>query len=227
MIKFYRIVLLILALIVLTTFNPIKDNINLEKKYFPFKIENIYIENNSLIDKEKIKKDLNDIYNKNIFFLKEENITQLIGKVDFLDRIEVKKIYPDTIIIKIFETEPVAVVFKNGTKYLLDSSSQLISIKDKKIINKLPNIFGKNSEKKFIKFFNKLKKNRFPYNKVKNYYYFQINRWDLQLTNNKIIKLPHQNVDEAIIKSIKILDRDDFKNYNIVDLRVDGKIIVE
>ena len=109
----------------------------------------------------------------------------------------------------------------------MDSESNLIVLQNSFKNHKLPNIFGKNSEKKFIKFFNKLKKNRFPYNKVKNYYYFQINRWDLQLTNNKIINLPHQNVDEAIIKSIKILDRDDFKNYNIVDLRVDGKIIVE
>ena len=44
---------------------------------------------------------------------------------------------------------------------------------------------------------------------------------------NKVIKLPYQNVDEAIIKSIKLLNREDFKKYNIIDLRVDGKIIVE
>ena len=31
----------------------------------------------------------------------------------------------------------------------------------------------------------------------------------------------------AIIKSIELLEDKDFKNYNIIDLRVDGKIIVE
>ena len=229
MIKFYRIILLILALIILSTFNPIKNNSDLENKDSIFKIKNIKITNNHLVDGEEIKKNLNSIYNKNIFFLKKEDIKQLISKVDFLYKIEVKKVYPDTILIKIFETKPVAIVFKNQTKYLLDSSSKLISINEEKVndFKNLPNIFGKNSELKFIKFLNTLKKNKFPYDKIKNYYYFQIDRWDVQLQNNKIIKLPHKNVDGAIIKSIKLLNREDFKNYNIVDLRVGGKIIVE
>jgi len=34
-------------------------------------------------------------------------------------------------------------------------------------------------------------------------------------------------VEDAIKKSIELLDRKDFQNYNIIDLRVDGKIIVE
>ena len=50
---------------------------------------------------------------------------------------------------------------------------------------------------------------------------------DLELLDNKIAKLPNNNLDEAIIKLIELLDRDDFKNYNIIDLRLDGKIIVE
>ena len=35
------------------------------------------------------------------------------------------------------------------------------------------------------------------------------------------------DIETAIKKSIELLDREDFKNYNIIDLRVDGKIIVE
>ena len=93
--------------------------------------------------------------------------------------------------------------------------------------NKLPNIFGEEAEKNFVYFNNQLKKNGFPSNQVENFYYFQIGRWDLQLVNNKIIKFPHNNVKQAIKKSIELLTREDFKNYNIIDLRVDGKIIVE
>ena len=52
-------------------------------------------------------------------------------------------------------------------------------------------------------------------------------RWDLQLVNNKIIKFPHNNTDDAIIKSVELLNRKDFKNYNIIDLRIRGKIVVE
>ena len=49
----------------------------------------------------------------------------------------------------------------------------------------------------------------------------------MQFLNNKIIKFPHNNIEELIIKAIELLNREDFKNYNIIDLRVDGKIIVE
>ena len=62
---------------------------------------------------------------------------------------------------------------------------------------------------------------------IKKFYFFQIGRWDLQFANDKIIKLPHDNVEDAIKKSIELLNRKDFQNYNIIDLRVDGKIIVE
>ena len=63
--------------------------------------------------------------------------------------------------------------------------------------------------------------------KIKNFYFFQIGRWDLELKNDKIIKFPNENVEDAIIKSIELLNRQDFENYNIIDLRVEGKIIVE
>jgi len=49
----------------------------------------------------------------------------------------------------------------------------------------------------------------------------------LQLANDRLIKFPHNNIDDAIKKSIELLDRKDFENYNIIDLRIDGKIIVE
>ena len=93
--------------------------------------------------------------------------------------------------------------------------------------NKLPNVFGEEAENNFIDFFDQLKKNQFPNKQIKNLYYFQIGRWDLQLANNKIIKFPHNNINDAIKKTIELLDSKDFKNYNIIDLRVDGKIIVE
>ena len=90
-----------------------------------------------------------------------------------------------------------------------------------------PNIFGEGAEQSFISFFNLLEDNNFPKKKVKNFYYFQIGRWDLQLINNQIIKFPPNKTTEAIQQSIELLSRKDFKNYNIIDLRIDGKIIVE
>ena len=139
---------------------------------------------------------------------------------------KLKKKYPNTIIIKVYETKPIAILFKKNSKYLLDNLSNLIDFEENVLFENLPHVFGEGAENNFVTFFNHLENNNFSTKKIKNFYYFQIGRWDLQLLNNKIIKFPHNNIEGAIIKSIELLDHKNFKSYNIIDLRIDGKIIV-
>ena len=225
--RFYRIFLLLLALTFLTTYNPSKLNIFPKKENSLFKIKNIEVINNNIISEEKIRKKLTHIYDKNILFIKRRDIEESLKKIDFLNKIEVKKKYPKTVIIKIYETKPIAFLFKKEKKYLIDTASNLVTLIENIPIKELPNVFGDGAEFEFIEFFNKLKKNKFPNQRIKNYYYFQINRWDIQLFNDQIIKFPANKQDEAIQQIIKLINREDFKNYNIIDLRIHGKIIVE
>jgi len=76
-------------------------------------------------------------------------------------------------------------------------------------------------------FYNQLKNNNFSIKEIENFYYFQIGRWDLQLSNNKTIKYPANQTLKAIQQSVKLLKQKDFRNYNIFDLRIHGKIVVE
>jgi cell division septal protein FtsQ len=225
--KLYRIVLLILVLIFLSTYSPNKFDLILEKNNTFLKIQKIKIVNNFLIKSSEIKEKLSTIYNRNIFSIKKEDIEEPLKEINFLEKVEVKKKYPNTIVVKIFETKPVAILYKNKAKYLLDSSSNLIFLENNMNFNQLPSVFGIGAENYFVYFFNQLENNNFPINNIKKFYFFQIGRWDLQLANDKMIKLPHDNIEDAIKKSIELLNRKDFQNYNIIDLRVDGKIIVE
>ena len=225
--KLYRIVLLILVLIFLSTYSPSGFNLILQKDNTFLKIKKIKIVNNSLIKANEIKEKLSKIYNKNIFLIKRKEIEDPLKEINFLEKIEVKKKYPNTIIVEIFETKPVAILYKNKAKYLLDSSSNLILFEDNENFNQLPSIFGEEANNHFMHFFSQLETNNFPIENVKKFYFFQIGRWDLHLANDRLIKFPHNNIDDAIKKSIELLDRKDFENYNIIDLRIDGKIIVE
>jgi len=225
--KLYRIVLLIIVLIFLSTYNPNRFNLILEKNNNFLKVQKINIVDNFLIKNSEIKEKLSKVYNKNIFLIQRKDIEEPLKEINFLEKVEVKKKYPNTIIVKIFETKPVAILYKNKAKYLLDSSSNLILFENNMNFNQLPSVFGKGAKNYFIYFFNQLENNNFPIEDIKKFYFFQIGRWDLQFANDKIIKLPNDNVEDAIKKSIELLDRKDFENYNIIDLRVDGKIIVE
>ena len=225
--KLYRIFILLLAIILLTTFNPRESHIILNKNNDFFKIQNIKILNNLLIKADDINEKLTKIYGRNILFIKANEIKIPLESINFLQKVEVKKKYPNTIIIKVHETKPIAILFKKDEQYFLDSESNMILFNENVAFDNLPNIFGVGAEKDFVIFFDKLKNKNFPIKKIKNFYYFQIGRWDLQLLNSKIIKFPYENTEKAIKKSIELLNNKDFENYNIIDLRIHGKIVVE
>ena len=225
--KFYKIFLLIISLIFLTTYNPNKFEKNLENSNNIFKIKKIIILNNFLIKKEEIILKLRSLYNKNILLIKRKDIEESLENINFLKKVEVKKKYPHTIVIKVFETKPVGILFKDKEEYLLDSLANLIKIENNKDFVGLPVIIGDEAENYIINFLDQLKINKFPINDIKNFSYFKIGRWDIKLADNRIIKFPN-NVDNKIIKKTnELLSRKDFENYKIIDLRIDGKIIVE
>ena len=225
--KLYLIIILLVAFTFLTTYSPNELNVFHPKKNIFFKIQNIKIINNHLIDKNEIIEKLTKIYEKNILFIERNDIEKPLKSIEFLEKIEVKKKYPNTIIIKVYETSPIAILFKKNHKYLLDSSSNLILFNKSMLFDDLPSIFGDGAEQNFINFYNQLEDNNFPKQRVKNFYYFQIGRWDLQLANNQVIKFPTSKIPEAIQQSIELLARKDFGNYSIIDLRIHGKIVVE
>ena len=225
--KLYRIILLLVTLIFLTTYTPNQFDVFSKKKNHFFEIQNIEITNNNIISENEITKKLFHIYGKNILFIEGSDLQKPLKSIDFLEKIEVKKKYPNTIIIKVHETKPIAILFKKNDKYLLDSSSNLITLNENMLTDDFPNVFGEGAEQEFINFFNKLENNNFPKQRIKNFYYFQIGRWDLQLSNEQIIKFPSNKTTEAIQQSVELLRHKDFKNYNIIDLRVEGKIVVE
>ena len=225
--KLYRIILILITFIFLTTYSPSNLNVLPEKENFFFKIQNIKIINNNIVNENEIKRKLGHIYGANILTIKRNDVATPLKSIDFLGKIEVKKKYPNTLVIKVYETTPIALLVKSKRKYFLDSSSNLI-LPDKFFFTEdFPNVFGEDAENHFINFFDKLSKNNFPKNRVKNYYYFQIGRWDLQLLNGLIIKFPPIKITEAIQQSVELLNRQDFENYNIIDLRIEGKIVVE
>jgi len=224
--KYYKIALLIIVFVFLSSYNPFGSNF-LKNKITFFELKNIQIKNNEKVKKKEINQRLNHMYGKNILFIKKEDVQNPLKDINFLEKVEVKKKYPNTLIIDLFESKPIAILNKKDKKYIIDNYSKLVSINEGINIDNFPNIFGDGAEFEFVDFFNNLGKFNFPRKKVKNYYYFQIGRWDLQLFNEQLIKLPASNTDAAIKQSINLLAKENFKNFNIIDLRIDGKIIVE
>ena len=225
--KVYKTFALILIFIFLTTYSPTNFKDISTKENYIFKIQNIEILNIKIVNEKEIINKLSHIYKKNIFFIKKEDLESPLKSIDFIEKIEVKKKYPNSIVVKIYETKPVAILFKKNNKYILDSSSNLINFTKVNFDKEFPSVFGENAEKEFVTFYNHLINNNFPITKVKSYYFFQIGRWDLQLLEGQLVKLPNTELNNAIQKSIKIMNDKNFENYKVIDLRINGKIVVQ
>ena len=89
--KFYKILLLIISLVFLTTYYPNKFEENLKNNSTFLKIEKIIISNNFLVKEEEIISKLKPLYNKNILLIKRNDIEELLENINFLKKIEVKK----------------------------------------------------------------------------------------------------------------------------------------
>ena len=226
--KLYKIFYLFVLLVLLTTYSPKEINPTLfENSEGIFSIRNIEIINNNLIKEHKVKLYLDNLYGKNIFFVDVEPFKEMLNKINLVNKVKFKKKYPNTIIVKIYEEQAIAILNKKDTNFVVMLSSKKIPLKGNGTFSNLPFVFGDESEKHLPNFLEILKRKQFPIDNIKNYYFFQIGRWDIQLKNEQVIKFPYENAEESIEQLIKLLKRKDFAKYKVIDLRINGKIITE
>ncbi len=215
-----RIIIAIALLVLLTTITSQKKII-----FSNFNLKAIEIENNFLLKKKDIKKLLTPIYNKNLIFLNNTEIEKLLLKNSFIDSFNVKKKYPSTLKIKLFEKKPIAILFNKKNKYYLSEKIDLIEFKRLSEIQDLPYVFGNKDDFKI--FYDTLIKINFPLNLIKKYTLYETNRWDLETVNNNIIKLPPKNYANSLKNYLDLINKDNFKKYNTFDYRISNQLILK
>ena len=164
------------------------------------------------------------IFYQNILFLGKEEIHKIIDKHNIIDKYNIKKIYPSTINIEIKPAKFIAKI-SNHNNLIVGSNGKVISGEQSNKI--LPFISGEFNSKKFLEFKNIIERSKFNFSEFKTVYFFPSKRWDILTTNDILIKLPENNVSESLNKAYKIIFSAQFKNKNIIDLRVKGHIIVK
>ena len=215
-----KLVIGIILLILLSTFIPQKLSfIN------KFNIKKIEVENNSILKDKEIKDELAFLYNTNLIFLNTSNIQTTLKKQTFLKSFEIKKVYPNTLKIKIFEKKPIFILQHNDGKFFLNKKIELINYLDLEMYKKLPVIFG--DKKNFEILYKNLQKIDFPLKLIKNFYLFELNRWDLETYEEKIIKLPPENYNESLKNFMILREKNNFDKYNLFDYRIVNQLILK
>ena len=215
-----RFTISLLLLILLSTYS-IQDNFNLSLNS---NIKKIILENNVLSDEQQIKKKLSFLYETNLFLLNLNDLKVKLKELDFIESFEIKKIYPQTIKIKIFEQEPIAIIQNKKEKKYFTSKGDVINFKNFKRFENLPLVFG--DGKNFKIFLDEIQKINFPVKQIKKFYFFESKRWDLVTINDQVIKLPIYNYNQSLQNFLN-LDQDYFEKYKIFDYRIKDQLILK
>ncbi len=215
-----RVVISVILFIFLTTIIS-KQKLLISK----FNIKEIRIENNSLVTEREIQKLLNPIYNESLLFLKNKEIERMVMQNSFIDSFNVKKKYPSTLIIKIFEKKPIGVLLNKKKKYYLSEKIELMEFTNLPDYQNLPYIFGNKDEFKSL-YFNLIKID-FPIDIIKKYSFFETGRWDLKTLNDNIIKLPPKYYLKSLKNYLSISKKENFKKYKIFDYRINNQLIMK
>ena len=213
---------LIFIFFTLSTYNT-KHNRDSFSLFFP--IKEILVQNNIATNALELKSDLSFLINSSLLFLDEEKILATIKKNEFISTIQFKKKYPNTIKIEILEEIPVAIQITDKKKFYITKGNKKINFINLKIYENLPLIFGKH--KNFNIFYDDLEKNNFKINLIKAFYYFEVDRWDIVLKNEKTIKFPDKNYLDLLPKINSMLDDNNFSKYNIFDFRIKDQLILQ
>ena len=191
-----------------------------------FQIKEIKIENNEIFKDQELIKIFSFLYSKNIIFLNSYVLKKKIDQNSFIEKIEIKKIFPNKLVIKVFEKEPIAILIdQHQKKYYLGKKTDLIEFRKILKYENLPIVKGE--PKNFKKLFNDLIKINFPIDQIISYQHFKVNRWNIEMIDKKILKLPEKNFTESLMNFMSIMDESNFEKYKIFDYRFNNQLVLK
>jgi len=215
-----RLVIAIALLILLTTINS-HQKIAISK----FNLKEIIIENNLLLKDKDIINLLFPIYNKNLLFLKNTEVKRALMQNSFIESFDIKKKYPSTLKIRVFEKRPIAILLNKKNKFYLSEKIDLIEFKSLPDYQNLPYVFGNKDDFKI--FYKDLKKINFPTDLIEKYTLYETRRWDLEIKNKKVIKLPSKNYITSLENFLDLKGKNSFEKYKLFDYRISNQLILK
>jgi len=187
-------------------------------------ISNINIIGLDIKEKTILLKKIKNLNLDNIFLINRNHLINELESSSLVEKYFIFKRYPSSIDINIEKTKFLAKINKNGKIFYLGSNGKFI--KNKLSNSQLPFIFGNPDIIEFFSVKKIIDKSKVSYSEIKNLYFFPSKRWDLELKNNTVIKLPNENTDLALNSAIEFLHKNELKDNRIIDARIKNQIIL-
>ncbi len=215
-----KIYIYLFIFLLLSTFN--NTNI-INFKFLKFNIEQIKVSGLTKKKNLEVSQEIKKKLIENIFFIRKEFLTKILQKNNLINSFEIKKIYPNIIEIKIKKTEFLGITNIDGNFFFIGSNGKLIDYNESE--KNLPYVFGKININDYIEFVKFVNKSKFNFNIIEEIYFFPSGRWDIKTSDDKLFKLPAENIELKLNLIYELYKNENFKNIKVIDLRFKNKII--
>jgi len=208
-------------------FNSIIENYS-DKYQYSLSVVNINGLNN--INEDEILNLIKPYKDSSIFLIPIKKIAKKISQNNWVKSINIQSNYKDTIEINIDESKPIG-IYTTGIQNILFSDDLKILeniANNEKRFSALIKFEGKNSIHESIKLIDSFPDDFIQY--VDKAFLINQRRWDLELKNSILLKLPENNIKEALENYKKIyinFSNEELIEIESIDLRMKKKIILK
>ena len=208
-------------------FNSIIENYS-DKYQYSLSVVNINGLNN--INEDEILNLIKPYKGSSIFLIPIKRIAKKISQNNWVKSINIQSNYKDTIEINIDESKPIG-IYTTGIQNILFSDDLKILeniANNEKRFSALIKFEGKNSIHESIKLIDSFPDDFIQY--VDKAFLINQRRWDLELKNSILLKLPENNITEALENYKKIyinFSNEELIEIESIDLRMKKKIILK
>ena len=208
-------------LLILTTLNNKNFTNDISKL---FNIKQIKITGVDYNLEKEIYDQLKKFNGKNLLSIDKKKLLEIVNNNKIIESYSIIKKFPSTLILNLEKTKFLASFFRNGKKYYLGSNGKEILSDKYKASLEMPIIYGNFKPRNFLELLSKFEKNNIPLKDIKQFYYFESNRWDFKTKSNILVKLPNANLDKVLKLYLFLQKTNDQKK--VIDLRVSNQVII-
>ena len=212
---------------IIKQFNSIIENYS-DKYQYSLSVVNINGLNN--INEDEILNLIKPYKGSSIFLIPIKKIANKISQNNWVKSINIQSNYKDTIEINIDESKPIG-IYTTGIQNILFSDDLKILeniANNEKRFSALIKFEGKNSIHESIKLIDSFPDDFIQY--VDKAFLINQRRWNLELKNSILLKLPENNIKEALENYKKIyinFSNEELIEIESIDLRMKKKIILK
>ncbi|APO75384.1 cell division protein FtsQ [Rhizobium etli 8C-3] len=194
-----------------------------------FAIEDVKVSGNSETSEIEIFELLGLDGTTSLVALDVDAARRKIVKLPWVESVEVRKIYPKTIEVKLKERQAYAIWQHGQELSLIERNGSVIApLRDNKF-STLPLVVGRDAESAAASLEGEFSKWPDITTRVKAYVWVSGRRWDLHMDNGVVVKLPSEDVDQALARLSKLNKEQDLLARDIaaVDLRLVDRTAIQ